>query len=179
MRRLSERASGLRHLRWSREVLGSIEARYEHDPRRTQADRDLLIAEAVDLRAVIKDLSAAVKAYRDYRERERTTFRGLLRLGKDLVARAPDDDAKAEAEALDAGFREAFANIEASETEPRRQAVRAEVAALRNWITEMEARLSSRFGSAFVESLFPDVTAGGNAIIDVEDDDDDATSSAA
>lgn len=88
MEKLSPSASGLRHLRWSREILGSLEAHYEHNPRLSTADRDLVLEEAVKLRALIVALSAAVKPYRDFLERRRTQFRGMLRVGVHLCVTA-------------------------------------------------------------------------------------------
>jgi hypothetical protein len=50
MERLAESASGLRHLRWAREILGTLEVHYEHDARLATAERDLVLAQAVELR---------------------------------------------------------------------------------------------------------------------------------
>lgn len=88
MEKLSPSASGLRHLRWSREILASLEAHYEHNPRLSPADRDLVLEEAVKLRALVVALSAAVKPYRDFLERRRTSFRGMLRVGVYLCVTA-------------------------------------------------------------------------------------------
>src|SRR5262245_16265633 len=104
MKRLSEDASGLRHLRWAREVLATLHAHFEHNPRLGQAERDLVLQEAVELRAEINRLSAAVKAYRDFLERERTGFRGMLRVGDFLAESAESSDDRAEAEAIREGF---------------------------------------------------------------------------
>jgi hypothetical protein len=88
MEKLSPGASGLRHLRWSREILASLEAHYEHNPLLATPERDLVLEEAVKLRALVVALSAAVKPYRDFLERRRTQFRGMLRVGVHLCVTA-------------------------------------------------------------------------------------------
>jgi hypothetical protein len=88
MEKLSPGASGLRHLRWSREILASLEAHYEHNPLLSTPDRDLVLEEAVKLRALVVALSSAVKPYRDFLERRRTQFRGMLRVGVHLCVTA-------------------------------------------------------------------------------------------
>lgn len=88
MEKLSPSASGLRHLRWSREILASLEAHYEHNPLLATPERDLVLDEAVKLRALVVALSAAVKPYRDFLERRRTQFRGMLRVGVHLCVTA-------------------------------------------------------------------------------------------
>jgi hypothetical protein len=172
--RLAPDASGLRHLRWAREILGTLEAHYEHDPRLAQPQRDLLLEEAVKLRAEVSALSAAVKSYRDFLERERTRARGMLRVGRYLVTSAPNDDDRADAEAIAGGFEEAFAAMEKREREPRRQAVRAAVADLRTALDEMDKRLAARLSAALVDSLYPALTADGSRVADDGDRDDDA-----
>ena len=59
MERLAESASGLRHLRWAREVLATLEMHHEHDGRLTADERDRVLDECVELRAVVNALSAA------------------------------------------------------------------------------------------------------------------------
>lgn len=172
--KLSAEASGLRHLRWAREILGTLEAHHEHDGRLSQAERDLVLEEAVKLRAQVNELSAAVKAYRDFLERERTRFRGMLRVGRFLARTAQGDDERAEAEAIRAGFDEAFAAMDARERLPRKRAVREAIAELRSGLDAMDARLSGKLGTAFVESLYPDLAAGGAMVADSGDGDDDA-----
>lgn len=93
MEKLSRSASGLRHLRWAREILASLEAHYEHNPRLAQRDREAVLSEAVKLRAQVNSLSAAVKPYRDFLERRRVQFRGMQRVGRFLC-----DTARAHAE---------------------------------------------------------------------------------
>lgn len=172
--RLDPRASGLRHLRFAREVLATLEAHREHDARLDQEARDVLLEEAVQLRAEIQALSQAVKTYRDFLERTRTTFRGIQRVGKYLVATARDVEEREEAQAIDAGFEEAFANFEAKERAPRKAAVREEVAALRAHLDAMDERLERALGEGLVASLYPALTADASKVHDDDDDDDDS-----
>ncbi|APR86380.1 Hypothetical protein A7982_11729 [Minicystis rosea] len=178
MAKLVAEASGLRHLRWAREILGTLEAHHEHDGRLAQPERDLVLEESVKLRAQVNDLSAAVKAYRDFLERDRTRFRGMLRVAAHLAETARDDDERGEAEAIRSGFDEAFAAMEMRERLPRKQAVRDAVARLRDALSAMDARLASKVGDTFVESLYPALAASGTMVADVGDGDDDATAAA-
>lgn len=88
MEKLSRSASGLRHLRWAREILATLEAHYEHNPRLSQPDREVVLEEAVNLRTLVTALSSAVKPYRDFLERRRVQFRGMQRVGIHLCAEA-------------------------------------------------------------------------------------------
>jgi hypothetical protein len=175
MNRLVETASGLRHLRWAREILATLEVHHEHDGRLSQAERDLCLDAAVQLRARVTELSTAVKAYRDFLERERTRFRGMIRVGRYLEATAHSESERAEAQAIAGGFGEAFASMEARERLPRKTALRAAVAAFRTALVAMDARLAAKLPAAFVESLYPALAAGGTRVADKADDDDDAT----
>jgi hypothetical protein len=173
--RLREDASGLRHLRWAREILATLEVHYEHDPRLDSAERELVLAECIELRALVSELSAAVKTYRDFLERERTRFRGMLRVGRYLVETAHGADERAEAETVRAGFDDAFAAMEARERAPRKTALRQAVRHLRAGLDAMEARLRAKLPSAFVASLYPAVANEGACVADQDDDDDDAS----
>jgi hypothetical protein len=173
--RLSPTASGLRHLRWAREILGTLEAHYEHDPRLATAGRDLVLAEAVKLRALVNELSAAVKAYRDFLERERTRLRGMLRVGAYLVKSARGEEEASEAEAIAAGMSDALAALEARDRAPRKRAVREAVTELSAGLAAMDARIGASLPQAFVDSLYPDLTADASRVADVEDEDDDAS----
>jgi len=175
--RLSPSASGLRHLRWAREILATLEAHYEHDGRLRQEERDTVLSETVELRAEITRLSAAVKAYRDFLERERTRFRGMVRVARYLVETSPRAE-RAEAEAIQEGFDEAFAAMEARERRPRKEALRAAIAALREALGEMDGRLAKALSGAFVESLYPALAEGRTRVLDGPDEDDDATGTA-
>ena len=176
--RLAARASGLRHLRWSRELLASLDAHAEHDAHLAPALRSAVLEEAAALRERVAALSGAVKAYRDFLERRRVLLRGLLRLGRYLEASATGDDARAEATLIREGFEEAFAGLEVRERAPLRAAVGLEKGALRERVAELTARLEGMAGAAFAASLFPEVSADGSYVIDDDDDDDDATAGA-
>ena len=173
-RRLVPEASGLRHLRWAREILGALSMHFEHNPRLEPAERDAVLEESVQLRVLVNDLSAAVKPYRDYLERERTRFRGMLRVGAYLVESAQDREERAEAEDIREGFEVVFQAMEAREVAPRRQALRVSIGRLRAGLAEMDARLGTHISAAFVESLYPDLTAGGTVVADAGDPDDDS-----
>jgi hypothetical protein len=175
MDRLADSASGLRHLRWAREILGTLEVHYEHDARLTPEDRDLVLAQAVELRTLVTALSAAVKSYRDFLERERTRFRGMLRVGRYLVETARGAEERAEAETIAAGFEEAFAGVEARERAPHKGTLREAIRELREGLLTMDARLAARLPAAFVESLYPALAGGGTVVADGPDEDDDAT----
>jgi len=174
MPRLAAESSGLRHLRWGREILGALEMHFEHNPRLQPAQRDAVLEETVTIRQQVNVLSAAVKPYRDFLERERTRFRGMLRVGAHLVETARGHDEASEAEDILAGFEAAFAAMEAREVAPRRQALREAVASLRAALGEMDARLAAHVSPTFVESLYPELAAGGTMVADVGDPDDDA-----
>lgn len=79
--KLSEEASGLRHLRWAREVRGTLAAHLAMSASEgaSAEQRAALASEVAVLGERIDELSAAVKAYRDYLERVRTAVRGSLR----------------------------------------------------------------------------------------------------
>jgi hypothetical protein len=173
--RLDERASGLRHLRWAREVLATLEAHHEHDPRLLPGDRDLVLGAIVDLREQVTLLSAAVKAYRDFLERERVRFRGMERVGRYLAKVATSSDERAEAEAIVGGFAQAFRAMDDRERRPRRQALRAAIQILRRALDAMDETLAEHLGEAFVASLYPELAAGGTIVADAGDEDDDAT----
>jgi hypothetical protein len=175
MHRLVESASGLRHLRWTREILATLEAHFEHDARLSPDERDRVLSEIIELRAQITALSAAVKTYRDFMERDRTRLRGMLRVGQYLEKTAPNGAERAEAEAIREGFDEVFANFEARERAPRKQALRAAIVAIRGALLAMEARLGQGLSAAFVESLYPALADGDTRVADGPDGDDDAT----
>jgi hypothetical protein len=175
MERLRASASGLRHLRWTREILASLEAHFEHDGRLDEAARNLVLAELIELRAQVTALSAAVNPYRDFLERERTRFRGMLRVGRYLEQTARSTGERAEAEAIREGFEQVFAAVEARERLPRKKALREAIVTVRAALVDMDARLAAGLAAAFVESLYPELAAEGTRVADAPDDDDDAT----
>jgi hypothetical protein len=172
--RLLESSSGLRHLRWAREVLATLEMHHEHDGRITDAERDAVLTEIIELRAVINALSAAVKTYRDFLERERTRFRGLIRVGRFLEQTARGADEAAEAGAILGGFEEVFAALETRERAPRKRALREAILETRAALTAMDQRLGAKLPAVFVDSLYPALAAGGSVVADDGDEDDDA-----
>ncbi len=175
MQRLSADASGLRHLRWAREILGTLDAHFEHDAELSAAQRDAVLSEAVALREVVVALSGAVKPYRDFLERERTRYRGMVRVGRFLVAEARGSEHRLEAETVARGLEDVFAVVERRETAPRKAAVRAAVATLHEALAAMDARLAAATSTALVESLYPPLTADASRVADVGDPDDDSS----
>ncbi len=175
MERLVEKASGLRHLRWAREILATLEVHHEHDATLTLDQRDRVLAAIVELRGLVTELSAAVKPYRDFLERDRTRFRGMIRVGRYLEATAWDAEERSEAQAISAGFAEAFASMEARERVPKKRALRDAIRSLRVGLEAMDARLAAKLPAAFVDSLYPALAAGGAMVADAPDDDDDAS----
>jgi hypothetical protein len=161
MRLLAERASGLRHLRWAREIQATLEAHAAHHG--TAAERQTWKAEAAQLAAVIAEVREAVKVYRDYLERVRVKRRGALR-----AARWLDEEV---ALRIHAEHRA----LEVSERAPLKDAVRAGVRRLRDTIAVTLERCERRFGAEITESLLPPLTADGLRIADDDDEDDDAT----
>jgi hypothetical protein len=186
---LAKEASGLRHLRWAREILASVEAHIEHNPWIEAADREALREEARLARGFVAGLSAAVKAYRDFLERTRVGFRARQRVGSFLVVEAQKKLAAglegAESERLAADHEEAtallqlhkdaFAQIEAEQRRPLKAAVRFAIATLREGLEHMSERLGARMGDAFVNSLYPGLAAGRMMVADEDDEDDDAS----
>jgi hypothetical protein len=148
---------------------------YEHNPRVTGAEREVLLNEAMLLERVIHGLSIVVKSYRDFLERERTRFRGMLRVGSFLVATARTDEERAEASAISEGFEQAFAGMEARDRAPRKRALRDSVAGLRRALLDMNGRVTAALGEAFTTSLYPALCACDTEIVDGDDNDDDAT----
>jgi hypothetical protein len=175
MERLVETASGLRHLRWGREVLATLEVHYEHDSTLSTEQRDRVLQEVLEVRGLVTALSGAVKPYRDFLERERTRFRGLIRLGRYLQENASGAEERADAQAIAGGFAEAFAAIEARERAPKKRALREAIKKLRAGLEAMDGRLADGVSAAFVESLYPALTAGGTMVADTPDEDDDAS----
>lgn len=165
---LAESASGLRHLRWAREIRGSVdgfsklldaEARQAGKLPRVAlvAPRSVELAEAsAALGQAIDALSLAVKDYRDFLERERTSVRGLER---------------AEA-ALGIVPHGRLATLDEREREPRRLAVRAAVRSLRETVRETLARFEDE--PRLREALLPPL-ADSQHVADIDDPDDDAT----
>jgi hypothetical protein len=186
---LAKEASGLRHLRWAREILASVEAHIEHNPRIEAADREALREEARLARGLVTGLSTAVKAYRDFLERTRVGFRARQRVGSFLVEEARKRLAE-EREGAESGclasdhegaaallqfHKDAFARMEEEQRHPLKASVRSAITTLREGLDQMSARLGARMGEAFVESLYPRLAARGTMVADEDDEDDDAS----
>ena len=221
--RLSRGSSGLKHLRWSREIYATLAAHAESsdlgDSQRSTVNKELA---RIDTR--IQSLSAAVKGYRDFLERERVRYRGAIRAAlhaadeairaaierrpeaaaalppetgsKDLAASgrekaaclrtlarvltAAGDDTQRLTSAL--ARLEATLRLMASECAPRRRALKGAleiaIAGLREGLLDMDGRLAPILSEEFVASLYPALAAGGTAVADDGDSDDDASTRA-
>lgn len=178
MRLLSSDASGLRHLRWGREILAGIEAFLAHATRLSADDREALTREAATLGARVTKLSGAVKPYRDFLERERVHFRARRRVADFLYQEAEQSRARAEIDAARASAEvhaEAYIKMEEQRRRPLKAAVRAAVADLREGLAQMNERLADRFGEALVGALYPELTRSRLMVADEDDNDDDAS----
>src|SRR5688572_16741072 len=140
--KLGAQASGLRHLRWAREILGALEGHLAQG--RLDADERAALERATEAwRTAIGTLSAAVKAYRDFLERRRTRLTGARRAGDYWqIDGAP-----------------ALADLDARERAPLKAAVRHAVDALHAAERELAADLGGRFDARFVASLYPAIGA--------------------
>src|SRR5262245_10623786 len=78
MQKLARGSSGLRHLRWAREIYATLAAHVDKTDLGA-ARRGALEKELTRLDTRIQALSVAVKAYRDFVERERVRHRGEIR----------------------------------------------------------------------------------------------------
>src|SRR5688572_30299383 len=140
--KLRAEASGLRHLRWAREILGALEGHLAHG--RLDAGERAAVERASEAwRTAIGTLSAAVKSYRDFLERRRTQLTGARRAGHYWqIDRAA-----------------ALADLDARERAPLKAAVRHAVEALHAAESELAADLGARFDAAFLASLYPAISA--------------------
>ncbi|MCC6555868.1 MAG: hypothetical protein IT372_23140 [Polyangiaceae bacterium] len=172
--RLPRAASGLRHLRWGREVLATLEAHAEHNPRLSAPARVEVRGHAAALQRDLDALSAAVKAYRDFLERVRVKHRGRARLAALLLREEPPPGEDIDVRALAADFEAERARMEAAARRPLKQAVMDRKAELRERLEAMNARLAAQISAAFVESLYPALARGGLCVADDGDEDDDS-----
>lgn len=162
--RLAPSASGLRHLRWGREILGSLRGHLALIAEGAVAASDVhgaslesaLRGAHDELAEGVARLSAAVKEYRDFLERRRTEVRGRARAEVAWGVRP--------VESLEA--------FDARERTPRRSAVRTEVARLRALIEAVLTRLAP-FPELQTSVLPP--LADSEHVADDDDPDDDAT----
>lgn len=172
METLSEAASGLRHLRWAREILASLEAHAAGEGLLDAASRELLNDEATGLRELVQKLSGAVKPYRDFLERTRVHFRASLRAAAFAAERREPRSA-----ARLADREAAFARMEAEQRLPLKAALRGVIAELRAHLAAMNDRLRARVPGAerLLDSIYPELARGGDRVADIDDNDDDAT----
>ncbi len=176
MEKLARGASGLRHLRWSREVYATLAAHVEHSDLWPEL-RGALKKELVRLDKQIQNLSAAVKAYRDFLERERVKYRGAIRaahLVDDMLRTSAQDKDNAQLSQLLAA-QKAF-QLEAL---PRQRTHKANlemaIAEMRSHLEEMNGRVSSLISERFVSNLYPPLISDRTRVADDPDDDDDAS----
>ena len=160
---LDRSASGLRHLRWAREIFGTLTALAAHDARFSDTQRAALRAEIEHVAALVAHLSAAVKPYRDFLERTRTLARGELRAAEILD---------------DPGAREAAARELATVIEPARRALHAALARAiddaRDGLRAMDERLLATFPPEIAAGIYPPLTPDGTRVLDDGDPDDDS-----
>ena len=175
MEMLSEAASGLRHLRWAREIQASLEAHARGEGLLEAPACEALEEEAARLRELVQKLSGAVKPYRDFLERTRVHFRASRRAARFAAARGHEVEA-ARLEEIE----EAFERMEADQRRPLKAALRAVIAELRAWLPAMNDRIRSAIPDAdgLLDSIYPPLACAGERVADVEDNDDDATAPA-
>lgn len=176
MEKLARSASGLRHLRWSREIYATLAAHVEHSDLASE-HRTALKKELVRLDKQIQNLSAAVKAYRDFLERERVKFRGALR-----AARLIDDAMRSSAsDRMNAQIAQLLAAETAFQREalPRQRILKSNlelaIAEMRAHLEEMDVRVAGVISENFLGSLYPPLIMDRSRVADAPDDDDDAS----
>jgi hypothetical protein len=162
---LAESASGLRHLRWAREIHATLEAHAENAS--SPEERGLCSDQAQALAAAIATAREPVKAYRDFLERVRVKSRGRLRAAA----------WRGEPEALERA-RAAHELLETGECATLKADVRAAVRGLRDAIVAIIEQVEAHSSRGLAASLLPELTADRQRVIDRNDEDDDASSSA-
>jgi hypothetical protein len=175
---LARSASGLRHIRWAREVLGTLSGFSPFEAHLSEPQRAALAAEIERLTRTIGTLSAAVKAYRDYLERARTLSRGKLRVAEYMVsgsAGIASPPGPREAETARAQAEAELASVIEPERRHLRKALERAIHTTRTDLRAMDERLAGAFSPRFVDVLYPPLTADGTRVLDDEDPDDDAT----
>lgn len=174
MAKLSRGASGLRHLRWAREIVATLDAHVHQNYLLTPAEIEAITNEATLLRQLLQGMHEAVKPYRDFLETAHVAQRGKARVGAYLHRSATVKELE-KAAALVHQFSRERAKVE----QPRRRILKAAleraIGGLREGLAEMEARLLLQFPPDFVDSLYPELTQDKTMVIDEDDDDDDAS----
>lgn len=176
---LVRNASGLRHLRWAREVLGTLEGLAAHPEHLSGLQRAAILAEVAHVKSLVLTLSSAVKTYRDFLERTRTHSRGKLRAAELFASGAPGlaiGDPSIGARLVDAA-RSELSGI----TEPERRRLHTALARAidetRAGLVAMEERLGGCFSPEVVSAMYPPLTADATRVHDDGDPDDDAAGS--
>jgi hypothetical protein len=176
---LARGASGLRHLRWAREVLGTLLALSAHTVHLSSLQKAAIQAEVAHVTSLVTALSSAVKGYRDFLERKRTKSRGKLRAAE-LIASAARGlaslDGASGARALESARSEMN-----GVTEPERRALHTALGRAiddtRAGLAAMDERLAVAFSPEVVAAMYPGLTADGSRVLDDGDPDDDAAGS--
>lgn len=83
--RLVRAASGMRHLRWGREVFATVDAHIAHNDRLTGEQRALLTTEGANGAALLANLDAAVGGYRGWLLTGYLEIRAALRVANFLA----------------------------------------------------------------------------------------------
>lgn len=174
---LARSASGLRHLRWAREVLGSLSGLLAFETHMSAPQRAALAAEIARVTALVAALSAAVKPYRDFLERTRTLSRGRARASEYMVSGGEglaSPPGPAEAETARAEAQAELITI----IEPERRRLHAglerAIDGTREGLFQMDQRLARVFSARLVDALYPQLTADASRVQDDGDPDDDA-----
>lgn len=174
---LARSSSGLRHLRWAREVLGTLVGFRSFEAHLSDLQRAALLAEVAHVTAVVGSLSAAVKPYRDYLERTRTLARGKVRAAEHVARGEPSfasPPPAAEAEAARAEAHVALSSVIEPERRRLHVALQHAVDEARAGLSAMDERLARFFSPAFVDALYPPLTADRTRVLDDADPDDDS-----
>jgi len=174
--KLARGASGLRHLRWAREIYATLAAHVEHSDL-LHEHKTALKKELVRLDKQIQNLSAAVKPYRDFLERERVKYRGAIRAAQlvddSLRTSAPDQVQAQRVQILDAEV------TFQKEALPKQRSLKANlemaVAEMRAHLEEMDMRVASLTSENFLRNLYPPLIMNRSRVADEPDDDDDAS----
>lgn len=171
-------ASGLRHLRWGREVVGTLRGFLVPSNLLVAEERLAIEAEAARISALVTALSQTVKPYRDFLERTRTLTRGKLRAARFLTKSNTGFRISPSAHQSKAWLAEIEGEMKAV-IEPERERLSADlafaIAMLRSGLHSMDERLGALISPEFVAALYPPVTQDGSRVLDDGDPDDDAS----
>jgi hypothetical protein len=170
--KLTRGASGLRHLRWAREIYATLAAHVERTELNA-AKKEALKQELKALDACIQHISGAVKGYRDFLERERVKDRGVSR-AIEYVDPKIGGVFVSEIEKRAAAI-EAARNASLSRSRSLKATLELAIGELRAHLLGMDGRIADLMNEAFVENLYPPLTKDRCRVADDEDDDDDAT----